>query len=96
MTKRDKLIEGIETTIQIKYPSSSAVEEIIDYVKQNTIDIQPAMNIAFKQNGEGSLKIIIESIGTVELFLKTLDTLLIYIREKEEMLNKKSYQSETR
>jgi hypothetical protein len=83
MTKRDKLIERIKTNLQIKYPSSSIVEEIIEYLKQRTIEIHHTMNINFEQNGDGVLKIHIEGIGTVESFLKTLDMLLVRIREIE-------------
>jgi hypothetical protein len=90
MTKRDKLIERIKTNIQIKYPSSSAVEEIINYVKQKTIELHPTVNIVFEQSRDGGLEIIVKGRGTVEPFLKTLDKLLVHIREIEKNETRKN------
>lgn len=91
MPRLNKLIEQIETNLQIKYPSHRIVEEIIYYIKQKTKDIHPAVNFTFEKNGEDFLKIYIEGLGTVVPFFKTLDTLLIHIHEKEEMQTKEKY-----
>ena len=83
MTAPNKLIERIETNLQIKCPSPRFVEEIIHYLKQKLAEIHPSLNITFEQDGD-SLKINIKCTGTAKPFLKTLDVLLIHIRGKKD------------
>jgi hypothetical protein len=85
MTEPNKLIERIETNLQIKCPSPRFVQEIIHYLKQKLVDIHPSLNITFEQDGD-SLKININCIGTANPFLKALDVLLIHIREKKDSI----------
>ncbi len=88
MIKLDKLTERIEMNIEIKYSSPIFVKDLITYLNQKTTEIHPTVNITFEKN-EHYLKINLECTGAVETFLKTLDMLLIHIREKEELQNKK-------
>jgi len=90
----DKLIERITGKLKIKYQSPSFVDEIILHLKEKGTEDHTAVNITFEQNDDDFLKINIEATESVEPFLKTLDTLLIQIREKEEIDNEKKRQSE--
>lgn len=90
----DKLIEQIKAKLKIKYPSPSFVEEIFLHLKEKGTEDHPTVNITFEQNDDDFLKINVEAPESVEPFLKTLDKLLIQIREKEEIDNEKKCQSE--
>ena len=90
----DKLIEQIKAKLKIKYPSPSFMEEIFLHLKERGLEDQPTVNITFDQIDDDILKINVEASESVEPFLKTLDTLLIQIREKEEIGNEKKRQSE--
>jgi len=90
----DKLIEQINAKLKIKYPSPRFMEEIFLHLKEKGMEDHPTVNITFEQNDYDFLKINVEATEPVEPFLKTLDTLLIQIREKEEIDNEKKRQSE--
>jgi len=87
------LFKQIEVKLKIKYQSPRFVEEMLLYLKEKEMESHPTVNITFEQNDDDFLKIHVESIDSVEPFLKTLDTLLIHIREKEEMQSKGKYHS---
>ena len=84
----DKLIEQTKAKLKIKYPSPRFVKDIFLYLKEKGMEDHPTLNINFEQNDDDFLKINVEATESVKLFLKTLDTLLIHIREKEEIDNK--------
>ena len=90
----DKLIEQIKAELKIKYPSPRFVEEIFLHLKEKEMEDHPAVKITFKQNDDEFVKINVEATESVEPFLKTLDTLLIQLREKEEIDNENKRQSE--
>ena len=92
--KIDKLIEQIEAELKIKYPSPRFVEEIFLYLKEKVLERHPTVNLNFEQSDDDFLKINVEGKELVEPFLKILDTLLIQIREKEEIENEKKRQLE--
>lgn len=81
----DKLFKQIEVKLKIKYQSPRFVEEMLLYLKKKGMKSHPTVNITFEQNDDDFLKIHVESMDSVEPFLKTLDTLLVHIREKEEI-----------
>jgi hypothetical protein len=87
--KIDKLIDQIEAELKIKYPSSGFVEEIFLYLKEKGMKTHPTVNITIEQSDDDFLKINVEGKELVEPFLEILDTLLIRIREKEEIVNEK-------
>ncbi len=87
----DKLIKRIKAKLKINYQSPSFVDEMLLYLKEKGMESHPTVNITFEQNDDDFLKIHVESIDSVEPFLKTLDSLLIHIREKEEMQSKEKH-----
>lgn len=90
----DKFIEQIKAKLKIEYPSPRFVEEIFIHLKETEMEDHPTVNITFEQNDDEFVKINVEATESVEPFLKTLDTLLIQLREKEEIDNEKKRQSE--
>ncbi len=93
MIGQKKMIERIKTNLQIRYPTSQDIEELIQYLKPKLIAVNRAVNISFEQNNN-ELQVTIESSGETKTLLDALDSLLIHIREKEEIQTKK-HRSET-
>ena len=77
MIGQKKMIERIKTNLQIRYPTSQDIEELIQYLKPKLIAVNRAVNISFEQNNN-ELQVTIESSGETKTLLDALDSCISF------------------